>query len=201
MPVQPGYQDTTVQFGEWLPDDDRNIQPGYPTFWVSGSAVPLQDAKNVIYTGQAYRPAPPMVQQGAALASACKGAASFFYNDANYIFAGTATSLYMSPNGGTTWTLVGSGFTQPVWDFTQYGSCVYASNGVNPIQVLDLSQPTPTFSALSANAPCGYILGVIRDFLVCGNITSSPIGNTMGANVVSWSGLAAPATWDNENTQ
>jgi hypothetical protein len=195
------YQDTMVPFGPWMPDEDQNIKPGYPLFWVNGSPVDLDDAKNVVWTAGVYRPAPSPVKQGTALPSACKGASSFFWNDANYIFAGTATALYLSADGGTTWTLVGSGYTQPVWQFTQYGSCVYASNGVNPIQVLDLSQPSPTFGALSANAPAGYVLGVIRDFLVCGNITSSPIGNTIGPNVLAWSGLAAPTTWDGENTQ
>jgi hypothetical protein len=70
------------------------------------------------------------------------------------------------------------------------------------VQALDTSAPTPAFSALAAtSAPTGFCIGVLRDFLVVGDITGTPIGAPTGYNVIQWSGLAAPATWDVPNTQ
>lgn len=193
------YQTTMVQFGEWVPDDDRNIQPGAPLFWVNGAEVALQDAKNVLYTSKAYRPLLPPVAQGTALPVTPVDADTYTYNGTNYIIAGSGAALYYSTNGGTTWTLAGSGYTGTQWSFTQYGNCVYASNGTDPIQTMDLSAATPSFTALApTTAPKAYVLGVIRDFLMAGNITA---GDQTGSFVVQWSGLAAPATWDVPNTQ
>ncbi|MHB1798548.1 MAG: hypothetical protein ACYCUI_09630 [Vulcanimicrobiaceae bacterium] len=193
------YQTTMVQFGEWVPDDDRNIQPGSPLFWVNGSEVALQDAKNVLYTSKAYRPFLPPVAQGIVLPVTPVDADTYTYNGTNYLIAGSGAALYYSTNGGTTWTLAGSGYTGAQWSFTQYGNCVYASNGTDAIQTMDLSAGTPSFTALApSTAPKAYVLGVIRDFVMAGNITA---GDQTGAFVVQWSGLAAPATWDIPNTQ
>lgn len=193
------YQETMVTFGPWAPDDDRNIKPGYPTFWVNGSPVPLQDAKNVIFTGGSYRPFGTPTAQGTALPVVPVDAWAAYYGGTDYLIAGSGAALYYSKDGGTTWTACGSGFTGTGWVFAQYGNCVYATNGVNPIQTMDLSQPTPTFTALAAaTAPVAFQIGVIRDFVVAGNIVS---GDQTGAFVVQWSGLAAPATWDLPNTQ
>ena len=193
------YQETMVEFGPWAPDDDRNIKPGYPVFWVNGSPVPLQDAKNCLYTGASYRPFQPPVAQGIALPVAPVDAWTAYYNGTAYLIAGSGAALYYSTNGGTTWTACGSGFTGSGWTFCQYGNCVYATNGVNPIQVMDLSAGTPAFSALAAaTAPVAFQIGVIRDFVVAANIVS---GDQTGAFVMQWSGLAAPATWDLPNTQ
>ena len=199
MPVQPGYQTTMVQFGEWVPDDDRNIQPGYPTFWVNGSEVALQDAKNMLFTAKAYRPMLPLVAQGIATPAVPLDAETFQYGATNYLFVGGASAIYYSTNGGTTWTLCGSGYTAAGWTFAQYGNCVYATDGVDPIQSIDLSAPTPAFAALNAaTAPVAFAIGVIRDFVVAGNIVS---GDQTGAWVIQWSALANPPVWDIPNTQ
>lgn len=34
-------QTVTVQFGEWTPDDDRNIAPGTPSAYINAQTVPL----------------------------------------------------------------------------------------------------------------------------------------------------------------
>lgn len=196
------YQDTMVEFGDWMPDDDRNIRPGFPIMWVGGSAVPLQDAKNVIYTGASYRPLQAPEATGNACPVAPIDAWTAQYGGVNYLIAGSANALYYSRDGGTSWNAAGGGFSGAEWQFAQYGNCVYAANGVNVIQSMDLSQGSPSFGPLaSSSAPVALRIGIIRDFVVAGNITSSPIGSTTGAFVLQWSGLAAPATWDMPNTQ
>lgn len=75
---------------------------------------------------------------------------------------------------------------------------MYAANNSDPIQTMDLSAGTPSFSELSASAPTAAVLGVIGDFLCAGNISA---GDQTGPFVMQWSGLAAPATWDTPNTQ
>jgi len=203
MPVQPGYQETMVPFGEWLPDQGKNtVKPGYPFFWVNGSPVDLDDAKNVIWTGGTYRPTLQPVAVGVACPIAPVDAWTAYYNGTDYLIAGSGAALEYSANAGTAWTSAGTAYTGSEWSFAQYGNCVYATNGANPIQTMDLSAGTPAFTALAAStAPVAKAIGIIRDFVVAGNIVSSPIGNTTGAHVVSWSGLAAPATWDSDNTQ
>jgi hypothetical protein len=194
------YQDTMVPFGPWMPDEDQNIKPGYPLFWVNGSPVDLDDAKNVVWTAGVYRPWNPPVASSVAVPAVPIGARYFVTaNGGVIVVAGTATTLYLTDNYTAAWTGAGTGYTSGAWSFAQYGDCVYATNGVNPIQTANIA--APAFAALSAHAPVCAVLGVIRDFVVAGNIISSPIGNTVGPNVISWSGLAAPATWDVENTQ
>lgn len=34
-------QSLTVQLGAWMPDDDKNIEPGLPTIWLNSRTVPL----------------------------------------------------------------------------------------------------------------------------------------------------------------
>lgn len=198
--TQPGVPtQTMVTFGEWLPDDDRNIRPGFPVQWESGSEVPLQDAKNVIYTGSSYRPFQPPVSIGTELPVTPMDAIGVMYNGSRYLIAGSGAALYYSTDGGATWNACGSGFTGAGWVFAQYGNCVYATNGVNPIQTMDLSAGSPTFTALNAaSAPVAFAIGIIRDFVVAGNIVS---GDQTGGWVLQWSALANPAKWDLPNTQ
>lgn len=192
------YQTTMVTFGAWLPDDDRNIRPGFPVMWESGSAVPLQDVKNCIFTGSSYRPWMPPVAQGIALPVSPVDAYTAYFNGTNYLIAGSGAALYYSTNGGTSWTACGSGFKGAGWTFCQYSCYVYATNGVDPIQVMELDAATPAFTALAAAAPTAFQIGIIRDFVVAGNL---PTGVQPGAFTLQWSGLAAPATWDTPNTQ
>jgi hypothetical protein len=205
MPVQPGYQETMVPFGEWLPDQGKNtVKPGYPFFWVNGSPVDLDDAKNVIWTGGTYHPASQPLAQGAAVATGVTiyDATTASYNAANYIITYLAGSIRYSSDGGTSWPFGYIGNSGAEASFAQYGKCAYATDGVGPILVMDLSAGTPAFTALAAStAPIAKCIGIIRDFVVVGNIVSSPIGNATGPHVIAWSGLAAPATWDSDNTQ
>lgn len=205
MPVQPGYQETMVPFGAWLPDQGKNTaKPGFPLFWVNGSPVDLDDALNVIWTGGAYRPFLPPIAQGvtSGVGVTVYDAATFPYGGTNYIVVYQSGSIVYSVNGGTSWAFGLTGNSGTAAQFARYTSCLYVTDGVAPIQVMDLSAPTPTFSALAAaTAPVAKALGVIGDFLVAGNLVSSPIGAPTGVNVIQWCGLAAPATWDVPNTQ
>lgn len=209
MPVQPGYQETMVPFGAWLPDQGKNTaKPGFPLFWVNGSPVDLDDALNVIWTGGTYRPFLAPVAQGAACPiTATDGFSCLLTTGITqlpWLVVGDANgNCAYSTNHGTSWTqcLTGS-LAGGIWSFVVYSECIYAVNGQNGIWVMDLTAPTPAFSNLSANAPTNvHALGIIGDFLVAGDIGTSPVGAPTGGNVITWSGLAAPTTWDIPNTQ
>lgn len=200
--TQPGVPTTTmVTFGEWLPDDDRNIEPGRNIFWVNGAPVPLQDAKNVIYTGSSYRPFNPPVAQGVPCGNGTTVYDAFtaYYGGSTYVIVYQSGSIVYSKDGGDSWAYGYTGNTGTRCTFAQYGNCVYATDGVGPILSMDLSDATPTFAALAAStAPIAFEVGVIRDFVVAGNIVS---GDQTGAWVVQWSALANPGQWDLPNTQ
>lgn len=201
--TQPGVPTTTmVQFGEWAPDNDRNIAPGRMVMWLNGDPVPLQDAKNVIYTGQAYRPLGPPAESGGPVAlpvTPIEAAAFMGPAGSIFVMAGSATSLYYTNDYASAWTPCGSGFTGTDWSFARYGNCIYATNGADPIQAFDVTNAAAGFTDLAAGtAPVAKRLGIIRDFLVAGNIVS---GDQVGTNVLQWSALANPAQWDLPNTQ
>lgn len=203
MPVQPGYQETMVPFGAWLPDQGKNTaKPGFPLFWVNGSPVDLDDALNVIWTGGAYRPFLPPVA-GSAKLTVTPTDLYAAYAPTLIVVAGGSAGLYYTQNYSVpAWTQCGSGYTATQWKFAQYTTCLYATDGHDPIQVMDLTNIAGGFTALAATtAPVCQTLGMIGDFLVAGNIVSSPIGAPTGQNVIEWCGLAAPATWSVPNTQ
>ena len=118
MPVQPGYQETMVPFGAWLPDQGKNTaKPGYPLFWVNGSPVDLDDALNVVWTGGAYRPfAPPL-----ALPSTLAVTPTDLHATdapAYIVVAGGAASLYYTQDlSSAAWTQCGTGYTAAQWKF------------------------------------------------------------------------------------
>lgn len=205
MPVQPGYQETMVPFGAWLPDQGKNTaKPGFPLFWVNGSPVDLDDALNVVWTGGAYRPFAPPVAQGITCGAGVTtyDATTAAYAGKTFVVVYQSGSVVYSTNFGSAWSFGLTGNTGTAAQFARYTTCLYYADGVAPIQVMDLSAPTPSFTALAATtAPVCMALGVIGDFLIAGNLVSSPIGAPTGENVIEWSALAAPATWSVPNTQ
>ena len=77
--------------------------------------------------------------------------------------------------------------------FRQFGNFVIASNGVDQPQYFEMGTSTAfknlSTIATSGSPPIFKVSGVIRDFLVTGNI----VGNK---NRVAWSGLNDIATWE-----
>lgn len=172
-----------VPFGEWLPDQPEHLNPG------------ANVAKNVYYALQGYKPFKSLVAYSSNTISAnARGAGSFRDNtNTVYNFVATNTNIYQLDSGTFT-SRKGSltGGNTDFWTFTQFGNYVIASNGVDAPQYYLMGTST-NFANLSAIAtdgtpPLFRVSGVIRDFLVTGNISNA-------TNRIQWSGINDISTW------
>ena len=173
-----------IPFGEWLPDQ--------PEHGMKGANV----ATNVYHALGSYKRFPSLVSYSGSSTTTtdAKGAGSFRDNsNAVFNFVATKTDLYQLASGVFT-SRKGSltGDDDDFWTFTQFGEYVIASNGVDAVQYYLMGTST-NFAALTAiqtagTAPVFRVSGVIRDFLVVGNI----VGAT---NRIQWSGINDITVW------
>lgn len=196
-------QNTTVEFGEWLPDDDRNIRPGTPTMWLAGSPVPLDSAKNMVFTGSAWRLYKPLAAATGTLATTPEDAVTI--DDAGTLetyVAGSNGHLYQIKAGVVTdVSKAGDYTTNQSWSFTQFGDCLIATNGTDNVQDWNVGTSS-AFADLAGSPPKGRCVGVVRDFIVLGYTSgySYPDGST-GSNLrVHWSAIANPTNWPTPDT-
>ena len=178
-----------VPFGEWLPDQPEHLNPG------------ANVAKNVYYALQGYKPFKSLVAYSSNTISAnARGAGSFRDNtNTVYNFVATNSNIYQLDSG--TFTSRKSGLTgtnTDFWTFTQFGNYIIASNGVDTPQYYLMGTST-NFANLSAIAtdgtpPLFRMSGVVRDFLVTGNISGA-------TNRIQWSGINDITTWTEGSKQ
>ena len=173
-----------VPFGEWLPDQPEHGKKG------------ANVATNVYYAANTYKRFPSLVSYSGSstVVTDSKGAGSFRDNSNTvYNFVGTRTNLFQLASGTFTSRKASlTGAADDFWTFTQFGEYIIASNGVDAVQYYLMGTST-NFANLSAIAtdgtpPIFKVSAVIRDFLVCGNITSA-------TNRVQWSGINDITTW------
>ena len=160
-----------LPFGEWLPDQPDHLNPG--------STV----ATNVYHAQSSYKPVKGLVAYSGAsnVTQNAKGAGSFRDNtNTVFTFVGTKDNIYKLTSG--TFTSVKGSLT------------ISASNGVNPPMYYLMGTST-NFATLQSIATSGTVpskfrvSGVIRDFLVTGNIENAK-------NRVQWSGINDISTWE-----
>ena len=177
-----------LPFGEWLPDQPDNLNPGATV------------ATNVYHAQTSYKPVKGLVPYSGAsnVTQNAKGAGSFRDNtNAVFTFVGTKDNIYKLTSG--TFTSVKGSLTISSTDtdfftFTQFGQYIIASNGVNPPMYYLMGTST-NFATLQSIATSGTVpakfrvSGVIRDFLVTGNIENAK-------NKVAWSGINDISTWE-----
>jgi len=177
-----------VPFGEWLPDQpDHNKQ---------GANV----ATNVYHAANTYKRFPSLVAYSSNTTSTdSKGAGSFRDNSNTvYNFVATRTNLYQLTSGAFTSRKASlTGDHDDFWTFTQFGEYVIASNGVDAAQYYLMGTST-NFAALTAiqtagTAPVFRVSGVVRDFLVVGNITNA-------TNRIQWSGINDITVWSGKQS-
>ena len=171
-----------VPFGEWLPDQpDHNKQ---------GANV----ANNVYYAANTYKRFPSLVSYSGASTTTTdsKGAGSFRDNSNTvYNFVGTRTNLYQLASGTFTSRKASlTGTATDFWTFTQFGEYVIASNGVDQPQyyLMGTSTNFANLTDIGSAAPLFRVSGVVRDFLVAGNITNA-------TNRIQWSGINDITEW------
>ena len=177
-----------VPFGEWLPDQpDHNKQ---------GANV----ANNVYYAANTYKRFPSLVNYSSNTVSTdSKGAGSFRDNSNTvYNFVATRTNIYQLASGAFTSRKASlSGAADDFWTFTQFGEYIIASNGVDAPQYYLMGTST-NFANLSAiqtagTVPTFRVSGVVRDFLVTGNITNA-------TNRIQWSGINDITVWSGKQS-
>jgi len=172
-----------LPFGEWLPDQPEHLNPG------------ANVAKNVYYALQGYKPFKSLVSYSSnTISTDARGAGSFRDNtNTVFNFVATNTNIYQLASGTFTSRKSSlTGTSTDFWTFTQFGNYVIASNGVDAPQYYLMGTST-NFANLSTIAtdgspPLFRVSGVIRDFLVTGNIAGA-------TNRIQWSGINDISTW------
>ncbi|MGN6772624.1 MAG: hypothetical protein ACTHJQ_22660 [Rhizobiaceae bacterium] len=173
---------TTLPFAEWRPDA-AGLNSNFTA-----------DVMNVLCSTAGYIPFPQLAVFSAAMADRPTGGFTATDNDGTkYIFAGTATKLYLLNNTDLSWTDVsqtgvtyGSTDTER-WRFAQYGQYVVAVNANNNPQVYQLGVDT-AFADLGGSPPKARFVAVCGDFLFLSGLTDHP-------NRVQWSALNDITGW------
>ena len=157
-----------IPFGEWLPDQPEYLNPGATV------------ANNVYFAQTSYKRFPSLVNYSTNTVSTNSRGAGSFRDNSNTVFnfVATNTDLYQL-DGGTFTSRKGSltGDNTDYWTFTQFGNYVIASNGIDAPQYYLMGTST-NFADLSSIATSGTVpnfkvSGVVRDFLVTGNLTNN----------------------------
>ena len=177
-----------VPFGEWLPDQPEHGKQG------------ANVATNVYHAANTYKRFPSLVAYSSNTTSTdSKGAGSFRDNSNTvYNFVATRTNIYQLTSGAFTSRKASlTGDHDDFWTFTQFGEYVIASNGVDAAQYYLMGTST-NFAALTAiqtagTAPVFRVSGVVRDFLVVGNITNA-------TNRIQWSGINDITVWSGKQS-
>ena len=178
-----------VPFGEWLPDQPEHGKQG------------ANVANNVYHAANTYKRFPSLVSYSGSstVVKDARGAGSFRDNSNTvYNFVATRTNIYQLTSGAFTSRKASlTGDHDDFWTFTQFGEYVIASNGVDAAQYYLMGTST-NFANLTAiqtagTAPVFRVSGVVRDFLVVGNITNA-------TNRIQWSGINDITVWSGKQS-
>ena len=175
---------TTLNFGEWMPD-----QPG-----IAGA---LTDAKNVVSQAVGYGPLPTAATFSAAASENLTTlVAGKTPTNATKLFAAGSTKIYdVSGVGALTDVSKSGGYTPNAsadrFRFTQFGNVIIGTNNSDPMQAYTLGTST-SFADLAAGAPICKFLTVVRDFVVTAFTTES---SNLYPTRVRWSGINDETAW------
>ena len=174
-----GLPAQTIPFGEWLPDLPPYENPG------------ALEALNVVPLTASYGPLRSLQPFGTALNTAARGLFWLKDNAGDvHNFAADTSRLYKLGSDANTWNDVSkvTDYTSTMqWEFLKFGERVIALNGADAIQYFDLGSSTD-FADLPGSPPVAKHAGVVRDFIVTGNLTDEP-------NVLQWSGFNSSELW------
>lgn len=170
-------------FMPWLPDLD-GLNP-------EAAMVAL----GVIPTARGYRPFPGFGVATSAITARAQGAISVRDLAGNiHNFSGDATKLYKMAADGMSWAdvsrLAGGAYAAPAtgwWMFWQFGTYVFAYDGVDALQSFNLASST-NFAAAAGSPPVAAFGMTVRDFAVALRVAAAH-------NRVQWSGINDATTW------
>lgn len=166
-----------IALGSWEPD--RSPRLNDTVLSVASGAYPSADG---------WRPCGALENVQDPIGATAKGGATFTSpQGVSSQIVGTNTNLYRASGSG--WESIGSGYNlqgDGRWRFAQFGGLAIATNGVDPVQKIDLS--TFAVADLGGNPPKFTILAVVKDFLV-GGVRDGEV------NTIGWSGLNNAEFW------
>jgi hypothetical protein len=174
---------TIVPFGLFEPD-----KAGLNTDLVSV-------ARNALRKANSYGPVPSLADFGfPALAARCRGLGFARTESGGWlVFAGTATKLYQLVAGA--WVdrtrTSGGDYAVPdgeLWNFTQFGSILIASQSNDDHQRFDVDSGASAFTALGGSPPKARKTKVIGDFLHVAGMPTDP-------KKARWSSLNNCESW------
>jgi hypothetical protein len=168
---------TTIDFGEWMPDQ-------------AGITGAIQEAYNVVPQAIGYGSLPELVELSGAASENLTNVFATKFGGTTTLFAAGTTKLFkfdstdlslddVSKTGGYT--------TADRFYFAQFGQRLIAANGNAKLQGWDLGSST-AFADLAAAAPTAKYVTVIRDFVVAANTSSAP-------STVYWSDINDETDW------
>lgn len=177
-----------LQFGAYMPDRPDIVNTAL-------------EAKNVVPLNGSYTELLGLADySSSALTGRCRGAYSAQDKDANtYNFAADASAIYSLSSASWSDVSISAGYSTQaadMWEFTQYGENVYATNFNELIQTITLGGAN--FSDLSSDAPRCRHLAMVRDFLVAGNTNDTSDGKV--PNRLWWSAIGDPTNWPTPGT-
>ncbi len=181
-----------IPFADWRPDL-ADLNTG--------------DVKNAIPAADGYRPLPSAQVQSDAIDNYCRGAISSKAKDTTaYNFAGDQKNLYAMSNNA--WSEISNGGNngyadlgdKESWEFAIWGEDVIAVGGANasdPVpQITTMSgNPPSDFSDLGGTPPRARHIGVVRNFVVLGNLYESAAAYP---SRLRWSGINDETTWTSD---
>lgn len=147
-------------------------------------------------TGLSYGPLGTPSYTGQSLTNRAQGFFSCKDQSGNPVtFAGDSSALYKySTSGWANVSKTGGYHTRSdyPWSFSQYGSTVIATNGVDNPQAFILGTST-VFADLASGAPVSNYSATIKDFCFLG-------GDGLAPNRIRWSGIDQPGNFPTPGT-
>lgn len=149
--------------------------------------------ENCLPKANSYGPFPSFVALSLALSERPQGACLAFVGNGSYLlFVGTATKLWKFNSATLGWTDISKvgGYSTPsteTWHFTQFGNTLIATNGVDPVQSIDVTTAV-IFADLAASAPRARFVTSVGDFVMLSNLSTD-------RRMTQWSGLNQPTFW------
>lgn len=171
----------------WAPHPANvNIIPAYEILTDENGAYLTDENGNYLITGPGGVALLGTVELPAACQTACYVRTS---SGTRRYFAFTATAIYEFEKTDLTWVDVsraGSAYAaEGPWSFAVFGTTLYAQNGTDTEQYIDID--AGTVFADNATAPVAGYIATIGDFLVRGAISGTP-------NKLQWSALNDPTS-------
>jgi hypothetical protein len=175
-----------VLFSDFAPDRGGAPWPENPGY--------LVDAINVRFTPNGYRSNyldAYVAASPVAVPATVLSAAAFANTTTPRYFAGTATKIYESDDGGNSaWNdNAGAAYSALDWEFALFGTTVIAVNSVDAPQSKALGAAVGTnFANLGGTPPVASRVARVRDSLVLGKLSSDSYG-------IQWSSISDPTDW------